>query len=259
MINGKLVLIGGTADRSKNVDVFHEICSICNPKFILIIPSAVPISISEGLGLEYKNIFDEILPKSTVVIMDIQSGKDLKSADNKDLIKRADMFFFTGGSQLRLSRIFKDSNLLALMIDKLKDPDTSMVGTSAGASAMGEMVLFSDHELVNDGKINVEKSFSLCPKMIIDSHTLERQRIYRLAKTIFLYPEYKGVGLSEDSGILIDNDKMYGIGKKPTVLIAVKNENPKDKDLESMISLKDISTTFLCKNGVFDLNKWQLC
>lgn len=51
----------------------------------------------------------------------------------------------------------------------------------------------------------MRKGLALIPKLMIDTHFIRRGRFGRLAEAVAIHPELLGIGLSEDTGIIIKN------------------------------------------------------
>ncbi|HEY4650454.1 MAG TPA: Type 1 glutamine amidotransferase-like domain-containing protein, partial [Pontibacter sp.] len=80
-------------------------------------------------------------------------------------------------------------------------------GTSAGAMALCNiMIQRAEHRrILAKGTVRLAEGLSLLPNMIIDTHFINRRRMPRLIESIAAFPDHVGIGLGEDTGVLIKN------------------------------------------------------
>ncbi len=227
---GKLIAIGGNEDKGltpeagHNVKVFNHtfiedgilkrvVDEMGGPsKRIAVITSAS--SIPEEVGENYIAAFGR-LGVTNVDVLDIRDRSDVKP----DMIKRlakADGVMMSGGNQLRLTTIFGGTAFLQLMKRRYaEEPGFVIAGTSAGAMCMSSTMIYQGHSasgLVKGG-VKMTTGAALIYDVIIDSHFVERGRFSRLSQAVAANPSAIGIGLGEDTGIVItDGDMLETIG-----------------------------------------------
>ena len=80
-----------------------------------------------------------------------------------------------------------------------------LAGTSAGASALAEVMLVDGHgwRSLLGGRIEVKPGLGLLPGVLLDQHFAERGRYPRLMHAVLAQPALLGIGLSEETGLVI--------------------------------------------------------
>ena len=125
-------------------------------------------------------------------------------------LRRAALVFMSGGDQERLTDFLLNTEFLRVLKHKYQHEAGFIVaGTSAGASAMAEFMLVDGHgwRSLLGGRIEVQPGLGLLPGVLLDQHFAERGRYPRLMHAVLAQPELLGVGLSEETGLLIRPDQ----------------------------------------------------
>jgi cyanophycinase len=165
MIKGKLVVIGGAVDKGsftesnfdanveKNLNFFEkgilkriiEESAFKEDSRIEIITTASKIP--KTVGPEYKRAF-EFLQAKNVDVLHIENREIANSEDTLKRIEEANVVLFTGGDQLRLTSILGGTKFHDILLNKYKTEDFVYVGTSAGAAAASNNMIYqgSSHE-----------------------------------------------------------------------------------------------------------------
>ena len=227
-MKGILIPIGGSESKGYNIDINNSILSevIKNSKFgidsnIIIIPTAS--SYQNEIDSQYKTTFERIGCKNIKTLF-ISSKDQVDSADNLDLLNNSNIVMFSGGDQSRISECFLGTKFLTNLINKFNSEHFVVAGTSAGAMCMSENMITG-----GDKKVKCGIGLSLIPELIIDSHFVERDRLSRLVEAVSIYPNRIGVGLSEDTAIIIKNGNFKVIGSGN---VTVFDSNDLKNDLE---------------------------
>ena len=108
------------------------------------------------------------------------------------------------------------------MLYKYKNEDFIYVGTSAGAAAASNHMIYqgSSSEALLKGEVKISSGLSLIDHVIIDTHFVKRGRIGRLFQAVVGNPRLLGIGLGEDTGLLIkNNNDMEAIGSGLVILV----------------------------------------
>ena len=125
---------------------------------------------------------------------------------------------FSGGNQSKISECFLGTKFLNDLKNKFNSEHFVVAGTSAGAMCMSENMITGGKEKVKCGL-----GLSLVPELIIDTHFIERDRLNRLVEAISIYPNRIGVGLAEDTAIIINNGKFRIIGSGSVTIFDSNN------------------------------------
>ena len=214
---GILIAIGGNEDKGSEEDRAH-IMEFLNEGIlstvvkesggehakIAVIPTAS--SIPEEVGKNYLVAFTK-LGCDNIKILDIQTREDCDDPFNLDAIRKADCIMFSGGDQSRIVDIIGSSLIHEILAERFTNERIVIAGTSAGAMAMAsEMVAGgSSTEAMLKDSVYMRDGLGLIPGLIIDTHFIKRGRFGRLAEAVAKYPQLIGVGLAEDTGMVITN------------------------------------------------------
>ncbi|MDB5236168.1 MAG: hypothetical protein JWR44_3161, partial [Hymenobacter sp.] len=121
-------------------------------------------------------------------------------------LRKAKLVFMSGGDQERLTEFLLNTEFLKILKDKYRNEEGFILaGTSAGASAMAEFMLVDGYGwrgLVS-GRIEVQPGLGLLPGVLLDQHFAERARYPRLMHGVLAQPDLLGIGLSEETGLIV--------------------------------------------------------
>ena len=222
MINtpkGKLIAVGGAENKGVESDQLFKQYSNANfaelqvlrrimkemksenPHIEVITTASM---IPEEVGANYMDAFEK-LNCTRVRLMPIKDREDTNNPDFIERIKKADGVLFSGGNQLRLSMIFGGTEIMDIIHRRYEDEPFVIAGTSAGAMAMSNTMIYqgSSSEALLKGEVKITTGLAFIKDVIIDSHFVKRGRIGRLMQAVATNPGGIGIGLGEDTGILI--------------------------------------------------------
>jgi cyanophycinase len=161
----------------------------------------------EILTGEYYRIFTKLgIPREKIHAPMIRNRDEAHRQENAELLAGAAGIFLTGGDQYTLTQ----------MLDRTPAEDAIMqafgngavvAGTSAGATAMGRPMIVAGG---GSGELKmgvVQMSTGLAwagDDLIIDTHFGARGRFPRLASAIAEHPAALGVGIDENTCLLVD-------------------------------------------------------
>lgn len=278
---GKLVLIGGAVDKGSPTAKNPELKESENLYFFergilrrLILESAkngnsrieivtTASLIPEEVGAEYLRAFQSLGAKNTGVLH-ISCREEALDEKNAERIRQADVVMFTGGDQLRLSSILGGTSFHKQILEKYKNEDFIYAGTSAGAAAASSNMIYegSSHEALLKGEVKIAGGLGLINEVIIDTHFVHRGRIGRLFQAIAYNPATLGIGLGEDTGLLITGGKnMKAIGSGLVILVdgrSIKDTNIHEIEMGQPISIKNLIVHVMSQHDVYDLETHEL-
>ena len=163
--------------------------------------------IPEEMGAAYVQAF-KLLDSHNVGVLHIQTREEADRPDNLTRLQEAHGVLFTGGDQSRIAAAFLHTQALAILQERYQQEDKFLIsGTSAGAMALCNiMIQRAEHRrILAKGTVRLAEGLSLLPNMIIDTHFINRRRMPRLIESIAAFPDHVGIGLGEDTGVLIKN------------------------------------------------------
>lgn len=185
----------------------------------------------------YSTAFGKIGQKTVPVIFDGKESVD--SRKNLELIQKADGVFIPGGDQGRLKKVLAGTRMLEILTERYFNEEFVIAGTSAGAMIMSEYMIDTgaSQESVIKGIIKLTKGFGFLHRTIIDTHFFNRGRFARLTEALLQKKNLTGIGISEDTGLIVtggNHIKAIGSG---TIIIMENDEvrstnydRVKDKD-----------------------------
>jgi cyanophycinase len=218
LIKGTLIPIGGNEDKGIEVNEMYTLEFITEGILshvlreaggvkakIVVIPTAsrIPIEVGEN----YINAFTT-LGCNNIHVLDIRTKKDAESKNAIDLIKSANCIMFSGGDQSKITNKIGGSIIHNIIINRFRNETGFVVaGTSAGAMVMAKEMIAggSAAEAFIKGAVSMYKGLGLIPELIIDTHFVKRGRFGRISEAVAKFPNLIGVGLSEDTGMIIKN------------------------------------------------------
>ena len=135
--------------------------------------SSIPVEVGEN----YVEAFGK-LNCHNVRIMDIRNREDSAKPEYIERIKKCDGVLFTGGNQLRLSTFFGGTEILNTLHHRYQKENFVISGTSAGAMAMSNTMIYqgSSSCALIKGEVKITTGLGLIKDIIIDSHFDKRGR-----------------------------------------------------------------------------------
>ncbi len=220
-MRGILIPIGGNEDKGQ--DRSHEDSEMYTLEFIdngilanvvresggkeaQIVVVTTASSIPKEVGRNYVDAFSK-LGCNHVQVLDIRSAEQAESEEVMNAVKNADCLMFSGGDQSKIVDVIGGTRLHQLINHKLKEESFVLAGTSAGAMCMSEEMISGGHstEALFKGGVSMRKGMALLPHVIIDTHFIQRGRFGRLSEAVAEFPRLLGLGLAEDTGLIIRN------------------------------------------------------
>lgn len=257
---GHLVLIGGNEDRVGSKTVLKRIVSLGATGQIAVIPTASDYP--REMGEKYERVFRELgVPRVTA--LDIRYPGDPDKAGYRELIRGADVVFFTGGDQVKLVDILKGSALFG-EIRRRFEAGATIAGTSAGAAAASDPMIFNgDENGFQKGAVRHAEGFGFLKGVTIDTHFLDRRRLPRLVQALCAGLSRHGLGLDEDTGIIVYPDRVaevIGAG----MVTALDARQLRFTDYHTVrererFACEGIRLGFLTAGTFFNLNRWRVC
>ncbi len=280
-IQGKLVIIGGAVDKgsftetdldknaSNNLNFFEKgilkriIDESKHKKDSRIEVITTASKIPKEIGPEYVKALN-FLGAENVDVLYIERREQAIDPQVLARLKAADVVMFTGGDQLRLTSILGGTPFDDMLIQKYRNEDFIYAGTSAGAAAASNSMIYqgSSSEALLKGEVKITSGLGLIDGVIIDTHFVQRGRIGRLFQAVVGNPKVLGIGLGEDTGLLITNGKqMEAIGSGLVILVdgrEIKDTNLTQIELGEPISINHLVTHVMSKNDTFDLDTFRM-
>jgi len=236
LIKGTLIPIGGNEDKGNGKSEIHTLEFIDagilsrivkesggKDTLILIIPTAssIPVEIGDNYLAAFKK-----LGCTQVKVLDIRTREQAENINFIDLVKKAACVMFSGGDQSKITKIIGGSTIHEILIEKYRHENFVIAGTSAGAMCMSQEMIAggSGTEVLRKGVVHMSKGMGFIPGLIIDSHFIRRGRFGRLVESVAKFPNLLGVGLAEDTGLVIKNCNEFEVIGSGMVIIFDGNQ-----------------------------------
>jgi cyanophycinase len=257
-IQSVLVAIGGNEDKEKDLDVLKQTVLLTNKKepYIELITTAS--SMPKESGASYIAAFENI-GIINVKIMDIRTREQTRKPEYIERLKNADVIFFTGGDQLKITSILGGTPVLENIKSRYFNEKCIIAGTSAGASAMSETMIYEGEssEALCKGKVQLTSGIGLVKNVVIDSHFIKRGRFSRLMEIVTTNPGNIGLGLGEDTGVVIRQGYLFeSIGNGLTVIFDgqnIKYTNISDIQIGGAIAVENVCVHTLAKGHGYNM------
>jgi cyanophycinase len=266
---GTLIPIGGAEKRIDGEESSRErrrlavlrrvVAEMGGPKAqieVLATASSIPDEISDI----YDRSFAAVGCKN-VGILNVRNRRDARKPSTVDRLLQADGLMFSGGDQRKIIRAFADTEFHEIMLNRYQNEDFVIAGTSAGAMMMSGVMIFGGQSkgAMVDGKAKTTQGLGLMPNAIIDSHFVVRGRFGRMAVAIAENPESFGIGLGEDTGVVIKKGRyLECIGSGHVSLYdgtKMKNMVQDDDDDDFPVTFEGMVFSVMSRGYHFDMQK----
>ncbi len=269
---GKLIAIGGNEDKGTYPTVrskrqyylnFFELGILkrvvsesgkTDPRIEVITTASM---IPQEVGPIYIGSF-AMLNCHNVGIMDIRTPDDARQPEYLARLLAADVVMFSGGNQSRLREMFGETDFLDTLTRRYYAEEHFVIaGTSAGAMAMSQHMIRggSVPDALLKGAVKMGTGLSLSSLAVIDSHFVKRGRFGRLIEAVALFPKLIGIGLGEDTGVLItDGHLVETIGSNLVIILDgfdIVHNNAAAAKKGTTLSIENIKMHVLAKGNVY--------
>jgi cyanophycinase len=212
----------------------------------------------ETAGKKYDSLFRS-RGINHVSIVDVSERGDSFSEAALKRIDKADALFFTGGNQLNVTSLLGGTPLHNLIHEKVED-GFIIAGTSAGATMMSNSMIVSGRsdDAPKVGCVEIAAGMDLVSETIIDTHFSQRGRHGRLLTAIAHYPQDLGIGIDEQTAIVVRGNEFRVIGEGVVTVMdgsRMKHSNLAYRDQGEPLGLFDVCTHILPNGYKYDLKK----
>ena len=223
VIGGHLLVIGGAEDKYNERRILRKFLELMGKDggetTILIVP--VASDFPEFASDIYVQAFRR-LGVANPRVLRATSRQDVFDADVDALFDGVDGIFITGGDQMRLVSVLGGTKFSQALRQKVAETNVVLAGTSAGAAGMSATMIVRGDSAAHPHKDSVRLSPGLgfLKNIIIDQHFTERGRISRLITAVSYNPYNLGIGIDENTAIILDNEgilEVFGAGSATIV------------------------------------------
>lgn len=207
---------------------------------------------------DYKKVFEKI-GITSVGHLHHNNRKEVLDDPLEDRINNADAFFFSGGDQLKLTSFYGGTYFLTRLKERYINNGLVISGTSAGAMALSTPMIYAGSEEVQEigGDIKVTTGLEFVRDVCIDTHFVHRGRFVRMAQVIVTNPTSIGIGIEEDTAIIVRNGleaEVIGTG----MVIVIEGFEMESNNIEEWATDRPMKARNLKMHLLADGDKYQI-
>ena len=217
IVKGTLIPIGGNEDKGAEENENYTLDFIEDgilshvvkesggiQSLIVVIPTAS--SIPDKVGENYIQAFRK-LGCDNIKVLNITEREQSDDPEFIKWIEKADCVMFSGGDQSKIVDKIGNTKIHDILMQRFVNESFVIAGTSAGAMCMSEEMIAggSSTEALYKGAVRMRDGMRFISELMIDSHFIRRGRFGRLTESVAKFPNLLGVGLAEDTGLVIKN------------------------------------------------------
>lgn len=272
---GKLIAIGGAEDKGSDLEkgaifrnnlnffelgILRRIVAEAGGSDANIEVVTTASTIPYEVGENYLDAFGKI-GCTNVHVIHIRNREDAQKPEYIERIQQCNCVMFSGGNQLRLTTIFGGTRFLDIIQERYWKESFVIAGTSAGAMAMSSTMIYEGNATRAHlkGEVKITTGLGFMDGVIFDSHFEKRGRFARLAQAVSANPSCIGIGLGEDTGMLItQGNNMEAIGSGPVIIVDghdVKHSNLADIPEGNPLSIENLHVHFCAKGNGFKVKE----
>jgi len=209
--NGTLLILGGAARNPLFLEIFKEYAG-GEEANIIVVPTAYEDSqLDSDTGfISLKSLFQ----KAGFTNIHILHTRDTAIANTEEFIapiREASGVYFMGGRQWRIADGFLNTRAHD-EFNKLLERCGIIAGSSAGATIQGSYLARGDTKENTIMLGDHEEGLGFMKNVAIDQHILARNRQFDLFEILDQHPQLLGIGLDENTGILVKHDRFEVVG-----------------------------------------------
>ena len=218
---GHLVIIGGAEDRQQDRIIlrkFLELSGGPNAKIRFITAAS---GVPDVVWASYQAVFKDLGALDCEVVP-MLTREDASQPEVVSQIAQADGIFITGGDQNRLMACLWESPAFQALHRAFFLNGACVGGTSAGAAVMSRHMLAQGTPTPAPEKDTVSTDIGLgfVANAIVDQHFSQRHRLSRLLSALAQRPDLLGVGIDEDTALIIEpSQSIEVVGKGSVTLV----------------------------------------
>jgi cyanophycinase len=216
----RLVIVGGAEDRLQDRIILRKYVDYCGGSAAKIRIITAASGDPEGVWQSYRNVF-MALGVEDVQRLVLDDRNSAHSPQVQPEILQADGIFMSGGDQSRLMDILWDTPAYQSMHQAFHVNGCCIGGTSAGAAVMSRHMIAQGPAVLRPSKEAVDTDIGLgfLSQAVVDQHFSERRRLARLLSTLAMRPDLLGVGIDEDTALVIERGEAIEVIGKGSVTV----------------------------------------
>jgi cyanophycinase len=221
---GILFIIGGGDRPESMMRRFVDLAGRFGGGKVVVFPmaSSEPAETGAGLVAEFKGL------GAREAEYFILTREQALAEENERVLDGAGGVFFSGGDQSLQMAVLGGTPIHRRLLE-LYQEGCVMGGTSAGAAVMSEVMITGEErrkveeghafETLEAGNIVTRAGLGFLQTAIIDQHFVTRKRHNRLISLVAEHPRLLGVGVDEETAILVGPDGIFEVLGNRSVIV----------------------------------------
>ena len=258
MATRRLLAIGGAEDRENESEILKQFVKMAGGEDAEILLMTIATDHVEETVKDYRKVFRRLGVRH-LKAFDIAVREDTAAKRGLRLIENATGIFFSGGDQLDIPVLLGGTAMLKA-IQERHCQGCVIAGTSAGAAMMSTSMLISGkpEESPRFGNVEIGPGLDFINRTIIDTHFSQRGRCGRLMTAVAHYPQHIGLGIDENTAILVNGDEFKVLGNGSVIVVdggPMTHTNLSELKHGELLEMHDLSLHVLPPGARFDLKK----
>jgi cyanophycinase len=254
-IDRTLIIIGGHEDKTEKKLILRAVAERVGSGKLVI--ATVASGMQKEQYEEYERIFRGLGVRH-IYKLEVETREDAMSDRHVRILDDCTAIFFTGGDQVKITSQLGCSPVCE-RIQEIYEKGGSIAGTSAGASVMSETMIVGgngDETHKIGGALRLAPGLGLIRGIIVDQHFAQRGRIGRLLGAVSQNPRVLGIGIDENTAVIVERDKKFTVLGEGGVTIldagASTYSNITDEETDRSLSVFDVKLHLLSQGDVYD-------
>jgi cyanophycinase len=219
-IGGHLVIIGGAEDKYNERRLLRKFVALAGESEARILIVPVASDYPEFSSDVYTQTFRK-LGLQHIKVLRATSRQEVIDADAEALLQDTTGVFISGGDQMRLVSVLGGTEFARLLEERVRHSPLVLAGSSAGAAGMSASMIVRGDATSHPNKnaIRLSPGLGILQSIIIDQHFTERGRLTRLITAVSYNPRQLGIGIDENTAVVISHDGTLEVHGHGTVTI----------------------------------------
>jgi cyanophycinase len=259
---GTLVALGCNECR-KDADILKGVLQEAGKLIPKVCVFTLAADKPEEAEREYKDLF-RALGVDDISVINFKLHTEADSEENLQKVKHANVIVFGNGSQLKLSSLLGGTHLMARIRKRyFNERGFVVIGVSAGAAVMANTMIVACNSIdpMLKGELQITNGLNLIGDVFIDTHFTERGKFGCLTQTVAFNPAVLGLGLNDDTAIIIKNEEIEVVGSGLVVLVdgtSIKYNDVSEISHGDPITVEGIKMHFMGSGKHFLIKERQI-
>lgn len=257
---GRLVIIGGAEDKEGDCLILKQVVKLAGGHQARLLVLTAATTEPQQVGGLYRQAFTR-LGAAEVGVLDISERLQAEDPMLVRLVDNCSGVFFTGGDQLRITSLIGGTALFHALSEAYRR-GVVIAGTSAGASVMSSTMIVdgSEDKEPAAGAVRLAAGLSLISDVVIDQHFAQRGRLGRLLAAVAQNPYVLGIGIDENTAIVVEGPEFEVIGSGTVSIIDGQHiafTNVSEVSPQAALALAEVRLHVLSEGYAFNLQTRQ--